>query len=45
MLLSGRAPFSGSSKEEMQATICKKDINVNKTYFDKISPEAKDFIV
>lgn len=45
MLLSGRAPFSGKTKEDMQRMICTKNIDVTKSYFDKISPEAKDFIV
>ena len=45
MLLSGRAPFSGKSKEDLQNAIRNKNIDLNKPYFEKISPEAKDFIL
>ena len=45
MLLSGRAPFSGSTKEKMQHSILNKEIDLTKQYFKNVSPEAKDFIM
>jgi len=44
MLLSGRAPFSGSTKEKMKLAIVTKEIDLTKSYFNNVSQDAKDFI-
>lgn len=44
MLLTGRNPFPGKSKEEVKQMIVTKELDFNKSYFMKISAECKDFL-
>ena len=44
MLLTGRNPFPGKSKQEVKSMIVNTDINYNKPYFKSISPEAINFL-
>ena len=44
MLLSGRNPFPGKTKEEVKRMICKGHVDMNKPAFARVSDEAKDFI-
>jgi serine/threonine protein kinase len=44
MLLTGRNPFPGKDKNEIKNLIVNYDINFKKPIFDKISPEAIDFM-
>jgi serine/threonine protein kinase len=43
-LLSGRPPFKGRSKQEIFKSILSGDLSFDHPIWDKISPEAKDFI-
>ena len=46
MLLSGRNPFPGKDKKEVKFLIATKDIDLSKkSYFNSVSPQAKDFIM
>ena len=45
MLLSGRSPFPGKTKEEKKKLILEANINFNKPAFKNVSSEAKDFII
>ena len=44
MLLSGKNPFPGRNKEEIQNLIVTGTIDMNKPVFAKVSSEAKEFI-
>jgi calcium-dependent protein kinase len=45
MLLSGRNPYPGKTKQEVKYLICSKDVDLTKPYFRGVSDEAKDFIM
>ncbi len=45
ILLSGRPPFKGKSKNEIFRSILMGDISFEHPIWDKISPEVKDFIL
>ena len=44
MLLTGRNPFPGKSKQEVKSMIVNSEINYNKPYFKNISPEGINFL-
>ena len=44
MLLTGRNPFPGKSKQEVKSMIVNSEINFNKPYFKSISKEAISFL-
>lgn len=44
ILLSGRPPFKGRSKQEIFRSILHGELSFDHPIWDKISPEAKDFI-
>ena len=44
ILLSGRPPFRGKSKEEIFQNVRTTDLSFDFTAFDKVSDNAKDFI-
>ena len=45
ILLSGRPPFKGRSKNEIFRSIMQASLNFDHPIWDKISAEAKDFII
>lgn len=44
MLLSGRNPFPGRTKDEVKNLIVNKQVDLKKSTFEHVSPNAKDFI-
>ena len=44
MLLSGRTPFPGKDKKQTKQMIVELEINLDKPFFNKLDPLAKDFI-
>ena len=45
ILLSGRPPFKGKSKNEIFRSISMGELSFDHQIWDRISPEAKDFII
>ena len=45
ILLSGRPPFKGRSKNEIFRSIMHASLNFDHPIWDKVSAEAKDFII